>query len=100
MVVTLHFKDFPEEYELDSGLEGRQVETRNALISIFVDDEGRIVYLGQELVGDRWKGNFEVLEEILRKIKPKGLYNVPEPGLENVPFEKIIEVVKKRILTV
>ena len=96
--MILHFKDFLEEYELDSGLEGRQVETGNALVSIFVDDKGRIVYLGQELVGDGWEANFEVLGEILKKINPKGLYTVPELGLESVSFEKVIEAVKERIL--
>lgn len=97
-MMILHFKDFLEEYELDSKLEGKQVETENALISIFVNEKEEIVYLGQELTGDGWEANFEVLEEILKKINPQGLYTVPELGLKNVPFEEVIKAVRKRIL--
>ena len=98
--MILHYKEYylGEVYELDGGLEGKPVDTEESLIDIHVNDKGEVVYLWQELVGDGWEANFEVLREILKKINPKGLYTVPELGLENVPFEKVIEAVKERIL--
>ncbi|RUM30309.1 MAG: hypothetical protein DSY42_04745 [Aquifex sp.] len=98
--MILHYKEYylGEIYELDSGLEGKPVDTKESLIDIHVNDKGEVVYLWQELVGDRWEGNFEVLEEILEKIKPEGLYIVPELGLKNVPFYKVIKAIKERFL--
>ncbi|GAB6066002.1 hypothetical protein JCM9492_10940 [Aquifex pyrophilus] len=98
--MILHYKEhyFGEVYELDSGQEGKPVDTKESLIDIHINNKGEIVYLWQELVGDNWEANFEVLEEVLDKIKPKGLYTVPELGLENVPFYEVIRAVRERVL--
>ncbi len=98
--MILHYKEYylGEVYELDGGLEGNPVDTEESLIDIHANDKGEVVYLWQELIGDRWEGNFQILEQILKDLQPKGLYTVPELGLENVSFEKVIETVKEKIL--
>ena len=99
--MILHYKEYylGEIYELDSGLEGKPVNTEESLIDIHINDKGEVVYLWQELVGDKWEVNFEILEEILEKINPKGLYTVPELGLENVPIHEVIRAIKERFLS-
>jgi len=98
--MILHYKEYylGEVYELNSGQEGKPVDTEESLIDIHVNDKGEVVYLWQELVGDGWEANFEVLEGILEKINPRGLYTIPELGLKDVPFEKVIKTIKERFL--
>ena len=64
---------------------------------IGLNKKGEIVYFEKELFGDL-HGTFKLIDRIINRINPKGLYTVPELGLENVPFEKVIEAVKERIL--
>jgi len=85
------------QYELEALnlKDAKPIDTGDSLIAIEVNSRHEIVFLDHELVGDRLEGNFEVLKEILKRIKPKGLYTVPELGLKNVPFDVVLEKVKE-----
>jgi len=84
------------QYELEAPNlnDAKPVDTDDSLIVIEINNKNEIVFLDQELVGDYLEGNFEVLKEILERIKPEGLYTVPELGLNDVPFDVVLERVK------
>ena len=85
------------QYELEAPnlSDAKPVDTGESLIAIEVNNKNEIVFLDQELVGDRLEGNFEVLKEILQRIEAQGLYTVPELGLKDVPFDVVLEKIKE-----
>jgi len=64
-------------------------------LSLAADERGRILYLYLELYGDRPIGGLEYLLEKTKTFSIPGLYTVPELGLKNVPFDVVLEKVKK-----
>ena len=62
-----------------------------------LNEKGEIVYFEKELFGNLMK-TFKLLDNIVHVINPEGLYTVPELGLKDVPFYKVIEAIKERFL--
>jgi len=62
-----------------------------------LNEKGEIVYFEKELFGNLI-GTFELLDNIVYDIKPKGHYTVPELELKEASFKKVIETIKERFL--
>ena len=97
--MNLSYEENLQTFRLSSGEEPQKWLEKYDVHGLYIglNERGEITYFEKELFGDP-AGTFKLIDQIIHEINPKGLYTVPELGLENVPFEKVIEAVKERIL--
>lgn len=91
---TLEDRNYPENLLHDD----EETEAEYPEVQLLVDKENKVRFLDFEFIG---LNDEKILEDFSRYITQKklnGFYTVPELGLENVPFDKVIEAVKERIL--
>ncbi|OMH40208.1 hypothetical protein [Desulfurobacterium indicum] len=101
MVTVLHFEDRELAFALDSGKEGEGVDFSGEFGDNIYDDNGVICFYnyafrslnGEGDVFRELKGLIEDVELFENQIK--GLYTVPELGVENATFKEVLEAVKR-----
>ena len=91
---TLEDENYPESLLLDD----EEIEAEYPEVQPLVDRENKVRFLDFEFIGLNDERILEDFSQHITKKKFNGLYTVPELGLENVPFEKVIETVKEKIL--
>ena len=91
---TLEDRNYPENLLHDD----EETEAEYPEAQLLVDKENRVRFLDFEFIGLNDEKVLEDFSQYITKRKYHGLYIVPQLGLEDVPFEKVIEAVKKKIL--
>ena len=101
MVTVLHFEDRDLGFALDSGKEGEGVDFSGEFGDNIYDSNGVICFYNYAFRSLNGRGNvFRELENLVRYVELfenqiKGLYTVPELGVENATFREVLEAVKR-----
>jgi len=98
--MNLKYEETPQGFRLYSDEEPQKWLEEYDIHGLYtgLNEKGEIVYFEKELFGNLM-GTFELLDNIVHEINPKGLYTVPELGLENVPFHEVVKAIKERFLS-